>query len=245
MMGYCGRQRSGFSTISVHDVHYPQSQTVLALVDIWWVSMKDMDTISRLIREDTERLSGGRIASVVQIDGQPVRLISSARRKKTVSASVRNGMIQLSVPVIMTDAEIIESARSLIAKIKVKQRQAQQFHTNSDLLDRALHLARVWLNNEVFPTSVVWSDRQTTLWGSCTSTTGAIRISTMLQGMPQWVIDGVLIHEMAHLKYGGHGRQFQEFSGRYPRMAEADAFLDGVSFAQQRDQDRMLPNAYD
>src|SRR5699024_9568099 len=206
-----------------------------------WASMKDMDTISRLIRHDTERLSGGRIASVVQIDGEPVRLISSARRKKTVSASVRNGMIQLSVPVKMTDTQIIESARSLIAKRKAKQRQAQQCHTNPDVHVRALHLECIGLNNEAAPTSVGWPDRQTTLWGSYTSTTGAIRISTMLQGMPQWVIDGVLIHEMAHLKYGGHGRQFQEFSGRYPRMAEADAFLDGVSFAQQRDQDKMFP----
>src|SRR5699024_3376518 len=77
------------------------------------------------------------------------------------------------------------------------------------------------------------------------STAGAIRISTMLQGMPQWVIDGVLIHEMAHLKYRGHGRQFQEISGRYPRMADADAFLDGVSFAQQRDQDKMITEACD
>src|SRR5699024_5536516 len=127
--------------------------------------MKDMDTISRLIRQDTERLSGGRIASVVQLDGEPVRLISWARRKQTVSPTVRNGMIQLSVPVKMTDARIIESARSLIAKIKAKQRQAQLFHTNPDLHDRALHLARIWLNNEVSPTSVVWSDRQTTLWG--------------------------------------------------------------------------------
>src|SRR5699024_3249864 len=208
---------------------------VRALDYICWASMKDMDTISRLIRHDTERLSGGRIASVVQIDGEPVRLISSARRKKTVSASVRNGMIQLSVPVKMTDAQIIESARSLIAKIKAKQRQAQQFHTNPDLHDRALHLARIWLNNEVSPASVVWSGRQTGLWGSSRSANGAIRIPTMLRGMPQWVIDGVLIHEMAHRTYGGHGRQFQEFSGRYPRMAEADAFLDGVSFAQQRD----------
>src|SRR5699024_5085166 len=122
---------------------------------------------------------------------------------------------------------------------------AQQFHTNPDLHDRALHLARIWLNNDVSPTSVVWSDRQTTLWGSCTSTTAAIRISTMLQGMPHWVIEVMIIHEMTHLNYDGHDRQFQELSGRYPRMAEADAFLDGVSFAQQRDQDKMLPDACD
>ncbi|MFD6814823.1 M48 metallopeptidase family protein [Enteractinococcus coprophilus] len=204
-----------------------------------------MNTISTLIRENIQQLSGGRIASVVEIDGEPVRLIASSRRRKTISASVRDGMIQLSVPMNMKDAEIITSARSLIDKIKARQRRSNRFQSNPELFDRAVHLARVWLNAEVHPTSVVWSDRQTTMWGSCTATTGAIRISTMLRGMPQWVIDGVLVHELAHLKYSGHGQEFQAFTRRYPRMAEADAFLDGVAFAQQRGEGASFPNAYD
>ena len=207
--------------------------------------MKGMNTISTLIRENIQQLSGGRIASVVEIDGEPVRLIASSRRRKTIAASVRDGMIQLSVPMNMKDAEIITSARSLIGKIKARQRRSNRLQSNPELFDRAVRLARVWLNAEVHPTSVVWSDRQTTMWGSCTATTGAIRISTMLRGMPQWVIDGVLVHELAHLKYSGHGQEFQAFTRRYPRMAEADAFLDGVAFAQHRGEGTSFPNAYD
>ena len=204
-----------------------------------------MNTISSLVRENIQQLSGGRIASVVEIDGEPIRLIASSRRRKTISASVRDGMIQLSVPMNMKDAEIVSSARSLIGKIKDRQRRSNRFQSNPELFERAVHLARVWLQAEVHPTSVVWSDRQTTMWGSCTSTTGAIRISTMLRGMPQWVIDGVLVHELAHLKYAGHGQEFQDLTRRYPRMAEADAFLDGVAFAQRRGDDALFPNAYD
>lgn len=207
--------------------------------------MKGMDTISTLVREDFERLSGGRVASVVEIDGEPVRLISSARRKKTVSATVRDGMIELSVPRRMRDADIVASARGLIAKIRMRQREAERLHSDPELYERALHLARVWLGGEVMPTSVVWSERQTTLWGSCTSATGAIRISTMLQGMPQWVIDSVIVHELAHLKHGGHGQEFRDFAGRYPRMDEADAFLAGVSFAQRRGEGKTFPEAID
>jgi hypothetical protein len=59
------------------------------------------------------------------------------------------------------------------------------------------------------------------------------------------VIDGVLIHELAHLKYTGHGEDFQTFTRRYPRMAEADAFLEGVTFAQRREPGTPFPNAYD
>lgn len=208
-------------------------------------SMKDMDTISTLRREDIEQLSGGRIASMVEIDGEPIRLISSVRRKKTISAKIHDGMIELSVPLSMRDADIVRSGRGLISKIKSRQRQSERFHSDPELHARALHLARAWLNSEVLPTSVVWSDRQTTLWGSCTATTGAIRISTMLQGMPQWVVDGVLVHELAHLKYSGHCQEFQDFARRYPRMAESDAFLYGVSFAQDRGQGKTFPEAYD
>lgn len=207
--------------------------------------MKGMNTISTLVRENIQQLSGGRIASVVEIDGEPIRLIASTRRRKTISASVRDGMIQLAVPMNMKDADIVNSARDLIGKIKARQRRGQRFQSSPELFDRAIHLARVWLKAEVHPTSVVWSDRQTTMWGSCTATTGAIRISTMLRGMPQWVIDGVLVHELAHLKYGGHDQDFQDFTRRYPRMAEADAFLDGVVFAQRGGQDALFPSTYD
>lgn len=207
--------------------------------------MKGMKTISTLMRENIQQLSGGRIASIVEIDGEPIRLIASTRRRKTISASVRDGMIQLAVPMSMKDADIVNSARGLIAKIKAQQRRSQRFQSNPELFERAVHLARVWLDAQVHPTSVVWSDRQTTMWGSCTATTGAIRISTMLRGMPQWVIDGVLVHELAHLKYSGHDQDFQDFTRRYPRMAEADAFLDGVAFSQRRGQNALFPNTYD
>lgn len=207
--------------------------------------MKDMDTISTLRREDIEHLSGGRIASMVEIDGETVRLIASARRKKTIAAKFRDGLIELSVPLHMPDAEIVRSGRGLISKIKSRQPDSKRFRSNAELYARAQYLARVWLGSEVMPASVVWSDRQTTRWGSCTAATGAIRISTMLQGMPQWVIDGVLVHELAHLKYFDHGQEFRDFAGRYPRMGESIAFLHGVSFAQHRGQGKTFPEAYD
>lgn len=193
-----------------------------------------MTNTSTLTRKSTQTLSGGRIASTVEIDGEEIRLVASSQRKKTISATVRDGMIQLSVPAHISDESIVTTARSLIAKIKERQQHAQKSHTDEEIHDHALHLARVWLGGEVEPSSVVWSDRQTTLWGSCTPSTRRIRLSTMLKGMPQWVIDGVIIHELAHLKYSGHGRDFQQYAAQYPRMAEADAFLDGVSFAQNQ-----------
>src|SRR5699024_3515411 len=56
---------------------------------------------------------------------------------------------------------------------------------------------------------------------------------------------GVLVHELAHLKYSGHGQDFRDFAARYPRMSEVDAFLEGVSFAQDRGKGKTFPDALD
>ncbi|GAA2038062.1 M48 family metallopeptidase [Yaniella flava] len=193
-----------------------------------------MTNTKTLTRKNIQTLSGGRTASIVEIDGEEIRLVASTRRAKTISATMLDDMIQLSVPEFISDEHIIRSARGLMSKIKNRQHHGDKAPSDQDLMDRALHLAKVWLGDQVEPSSVVWSDNQTTRWGSCTPSTKRIRISTMLRGMPQWVIDGVLVHELAHLKYPGHGKDFQDFTHRYPRMKEADAFLDGVSFAQHQ-----------
>ena len=83
------------------------------------------------------------------------------------------------------------------------------------------------------PTSVSWSSRQLKRWGSTTSTTGAVRLSARLQNMPGWVVDSVLVHELAYLIEPNHGRRFQQLVARYPRTEEADVFPAGVSWAEQ------------
>ena len=41
--------------------------------------------------------------------------------------------------------------------------------------------------------------------GSCTPAEGSIRVSDKVRGMPGWVLDYVLLHELAHLIEPGHG----------------------------------------
>ncbi len=49
------------------------------------------------------------------------------------------------------------------------------------------------------PSTIEWSDRQLTRWGSCTPSDGKIRVSNRLATMPGWVLDWVIVHELAHL----------------------------------------------
>lgn len=76
-----------------------------------------------------------------------------------------------------------------------------------------------------------WVTNQNGRWGSCTPTEGSIRLSARLQGMPGYVIDAVLIHELAHLQVGGHGPDFKALVQRFPDYDKAFTFLDGVAFA--------------
>jgi hypothetical protein len=52
--------------------------------------------------------------------------------------------------------------------------------------------------------------------------------------MPQWVIDYVLLHELAHLLVAGHNAAFWKLLEAYPETQRAKAFLEGVSFATAR-----------
>jgi len=49
--------------------------------------------------------------------------------------------------------------------------------------------------------------------------------------MPEYVVDYVLVHELAHLLEHGHGPAFWALVDRYPRTERARGFLDGICLA--------------
>jgi predicted metal-dependent hydrolase len=75
------------------------------------------------------------------------------------------------------------------------------------------------------PQRIRWADNQSTLWGSCTPGKGAVRISSRLAAYPRWVLDYVIVHELAHLVSPGHGRRFHRLVDRYDLAERARGFL--------------------
>lgn len=75
------------------------------------------------------------------------------------------------------------------------------------------------------PQSIRWVDNQTTRWGSCSPATGTIRLSRVLGTFPGWVLDYVIVHELAHLEVHGHGPAFWQIVSRYPLAERARGFL--------------------
>ena len=79
----------------------------------------------------------------------------------------------------------------------------------------------------VAPSAVRFVSNQRRRWGSCTPETGVIRLSDRLRHVPGWVLDAVLVHELAHLLHPDHGADFTELAGRHPRQREAGRYLEG------------------
>lgn len=148
----------------------------------------------------------------------PIDVIRSKRRKRTVQAALRDGRIRVMVPDGMEPEKEERVVAELAAKLATKSSSA-----GIHLAGRARRLAEEY--GLPRPASIQWSSRQMQRWGSCTPDQGTIRISDRLASVPPWVLDAVLIHELAHLKEPGHGPEFQELIQRYELTERATGYL--------------------
>jgi predicted metal-dependent hydrolase len=151
-----------------------------------------------------------------------VRVIESPRRKKTVSARIVGDAIEIRMPEGLETAERERHIRNLTSKLTLKHTA-----TTIDLAARARLLAKRF--DLPVASSIVWSARQQARWGSCSPATGAIRISDRLGGFPSWVLDYVIVHELAHLVEPNHSATFHATVARFPHAERAEGFLIAVS----------------
>jgi len=171
-------------------------------------------------------------------DGAPVVVRRSARRRRTVAAFWENGTAVVAIPAHFSRAQEAEWVRRMLDKLKVQgdrpSKGGRRPATDSALASHAAELSALYLGGRAVPTSVRWVSNQNSRWGSATPADGSIRLSDKLRPMPQWVIDYVLLHELAHLLVAGHNAAFWKLLEAYPETARAKAFLEGVSFATSR-----------
>ena len=169
----------------------------------------------------------------------PVRIITSEKRTRTLSARLVDGTLEVRVPVNVA-ADIVDQFVARVRRKEVARRALGSTPESiagrdADLHRRALELSRRYFGGELVPARVRYVTNQDGRYGSCSVRSREIRISHRLATMPLWVRDYVLVHELAHLRVGGHGRAFWRLVERYPLMERARGFLMGVGLAPVSD----------
>ena len=168
-----------------------------------------------------------------------VEVRRSKRRRRTVSAYREGDRIIVMIPASLTRAEESEWVAKMVQRLERSEKRRAP--SDEALLTRAKGLNDRYLGGLATPGSVRWVENQQSRWGSCPPGDRTIRLSVRLQGMPPWVIDYVLVHELAHLLEPGHGPAFWAWVEHYPQAERARGYLLGWSAAAHLP----LPPGYD
>ncbi len=158
-----------------------------------------------------------------------VEVRRSPRRRRTVSAYREGGKTVVLVPARFSRAEEQQWVTRMLERLAARERRRRP--TDVGLLARAQALSARYLDGEAVPSTVRWVDNQRGRWGSCTPADSSIRLSRRLLGMPGWVLDYVIVHELAHLIAPDHGPRFWGLVAAYPKTERAKGYLEGVAHA--------------
>ncbi len=163
-------------------------------------------------------------------------VIRSAR--KTVGLRVRpDGRLEVRAPLQMTDDEIrrlLERHRQWIAKHTARRAERQPSWTDAErrAMAETLRQALPGIVNDFARRLGLWPARvtircQKSRWGSC-SAKGNLNFNCLLAAAPDHVRRYVVLHELCHLKYMNHSRDFWALvASQMPDYAAAKAWLKG------------------
>ena len=172
-------------------------------------------------------------------------IIVTYRRTRRLSMRIaQNGDVRVSAPIGMAKREVeafieknyewMEAARKKVAN---RQQQRHDFYAQlpldtpaqrRDATQRLQTIVAPLLQRHasemgVQPTAVTFR-RTISRWGSCNHLTRCISLSLYLLLLPDWCIEHVVVHELAHLLVPNHGPAFYAVMDRhFPRWREARA----------------------
>ncbi|GIH12731.1 M48 metallopeptidase family protein [Rugosimonospora africana] len=161
-----------------------------------------------------------------------VEVRRSERRRRTVSAYRDGERVVVLIPDQFSRAEEREWVDRMLERLAARDQRGHR--SDEELAARAARLAHRYLAGypaAARPASVRWVGNQNGRWGSCTPADRSIRISDRIIDMPDWVIDYVILHELAHLVVPSHSSAFWTLVARYPKAERARGYLEGVCAA--------------
>ena len=153
-----------------------------------------------------------------------VEVVRSTRRKKTIQAKMVGEKLVVYLPIGLSkkvESEWIEKMRDKVTKKRLRK----ELNNEDYLTARFNAFNKRYFNNQLKVHSIKYVTNQNTRSGSCTPVKGTIRLSHKLADMPKWVLDYVIMHEMAHLVHPDHSKKFWQKVNEYRYTERARGFL--------------------
>ena len=163
-------------------------------------------------------------------DGSTVEVVRSARRRRTVSAYRDGDRTVVLVPARLSAADEMRWVDAMVERLA--KQDAKRKTSAADLVTRSQSLSERHFAGHAAPSSIRWVGNMNSRWGSCTPGDRSIRISDRLKSAPLWVLDYVLVHELAHLLVPDHSPRFWDLVAAYPKAELARGYLLGFAAAQ-------------
>jgi len=171
--------------------------------------------------------------TVLLVSEHSIEVRRSKRRTRTVSAYREGDTLIVLLPARMTKKEEAHWVAEMQQRLQRSEKRRGALAGASDevLLERSQELNQRYFKGDATPASVRWVPPMRTRWASCTTIDRTIRVSSHLRKVPGWVLDYVLVHELAHLIVPGHGPDFWKLVRRYQKTERAMGYLEGLASA--------------
>ena len=143
---------------------------------------------------------------------------------KTISATLDGSRLRVRLPARISRKDETQIVRDICERM-AKTNRVDPGESDRLLLERARHLDAEYLAGIASPADARFSARLTSSFGNANLRTRVIQVAARLRRAPQWVIDYLLLHEMAHLLVPRHSSEFRGLVDRYRYAERAKGYL--------------------
>ena len=157
-----------------------------------------------------------------------VKIIRSARRKKTVQAKKIDDRLHVYLPMGMSPAVEQKWVKKMVNQWE-NRKHRRLLNNDEELKQRAEKLNKQYFQGSL-TFSIQFVSNQQKRFGSCSPHSKRIRISNRIATMPVWVQDYVILHELTHLVYSDHSSDFWNKVNEFALSERARGYLIAVGF---------------
>ena len=171
-----------------------------------------------------------------------VEILRDGRLRTRVHWEWNGDQVRVRAPRRATKRELDRIVSEIVEEVK-RKRQRVRARADADLEAMARSINRKYFEGKIKWHSLRWVSNMSKRLGSCTvggPTSGDIRISDKIQGWPRWVVEYVVAHELCHLTYPNHSKEFWAYVNHYPRAERARGFIMGLAFQLGEDAEDWL-----